>query len=117
MLSGKTPIALIQNVAIFARKFLSTAANVQPFENIPGPPGNGLPFLGHANHLFKKPEGFKKSWVNINRMKEKYLKDHDKLIRLNLPPINPKHGGKCLILLDPNDVEKVHRNEGKYPTR
>ena len=35
----------------------STALDVQPFESIPGPPGNGLPFIGHTNIFGKKPAG------------------------------------------------------------
>ena len=31
--------------------------DVQPFESIPGPPGNGLPFIGHSNLFGKKPAG------------------------------------------------------------
>ena len=37
----------------------STALKVQPFESIPGPPGNGLPFIGHTNIFGKKPAGKK----------------------------------------------------------
>ena len=35
----------------------SRALDVQPFESIPGPPGNGLPFIGHTNIFGKKPAG------------------------------------------------------------
>ena len=37
----------------------NTAIDVQPFESIPGPPGNGLPFIGHTNLFAKKPAGKK----------------------------------------------------------
>ena len=35
----------------------STLLDVQPFESIPGPPGSGLPFIGHTNIFGKKPAG------------------------------------------------------------
>jgi hypothetical protein len=35
----------------------SRALDVKPFESIPGPPGNGLPFIGHTNIFGKKPAG------------------------------------------------------------
>ncbi len=87
-----------------------------PFEAIPGPPGKGLPFVGHLNHLMKQPGGFKKSWLNVQDMASKYANDQDKLLRLNLPLFNPKNG-KVLVLLDSKDVETAYRNEGKYPDR
>ena len=41
----------------FCATVTSTAKDVQPFESIPGPPGNGLPFIGHTNLFGKKPAG------------------------------------------------------------
>ena len=55
------------------------------FEDIPGPPGNGLPFIGHSHLYLKKPHGFARSWNNVKSLTEKYLKDDDKLMRLNIP--------------------------------
>ena len=47
--SNATQIFVIRNCA--------TVFNAQPFESIPGPPGKGLPFLGHANLYAGKPAG------------------------------------------------------------
>ena len=66
--------------------------------------------------MFKKPAGFAKSWENLKEMRIKYCKEEDKLLRLNLPPLNPING-KVVIILDPHDVEKIYRHEGKYPLR
>ena len=57
--------------------------NVKPYHEIPGPPGKGLPFIGHYNLLSKKPHGLEKAWLNMEILQQKYLKDHDKLMRLN----------------------------------
>jgi hypothetical protein len=86
------------------------------FEAIPGPPGNGLPILGHMLELFAKPAGFEKSWKNLKIMQSKYLTKEDKIMRLHAPMMNPKNG-KVLVLFDVDDVEHVYRHEGKYPTR
>ena len=42
---------------IFIRRNCTAVFNAQPFESIPGPPGKGLPFLGHANLYAGKPAG------------------------------------------------------------
>ena len=83
--------------------------NIQPFESIPGPPGNGLPLIGHANLLAKKPAGIGKRWKNLKDIKKQFLNENDKLIRLNLPPFNPEGKGRVILLLDPNDVEQAYR--------
>lgn len=95
----------------------SAVTNVKPYHEIPGPPGKGLPFIGHMNLTSKKPHGLGKFWLNMEILQQKYLKDHDKLMRLNLGKVNPDGDGRYVLLYDPTDVEKVHRNEGKYPTR
>ena len=95
----------------------STTTDVQPFESIPGPPGSGLPFIGHTNLFGKKPAGIGKSWENLKECRNQFLKEDDKLMRLNLPPFNPEGQGKFVFLLDPNDVEQIYRHEGKYPSR
>ena len=107
---GKSTIRGFGTTAVFK-------SNAQPFENIPGPPGNGLPFIGHMNLYMKKPAGLGKSWENLRNIKEKHLKHDEKLLRLNLPPFNPGNGGRVLVLLDPNDVGHILRHEGKYPNR
>ena len=76
---------------------------------IPGPPGNGLPFIGHSNLYVKKPAGIGKSWENLKNIKKQFLNENDKLMRLNLPPFNPEGKGRFLLLLDPNDVEQAYR--------
>lgn len=93
-------------------KFSST----KPYEDIPGPPGKGLPFIGHLHMIYKKPNGFGKSWNNLKDLREKYLKDGDKLMRFHSKNFNPKNG-RLVVLLDPKDVEVIYRNEGKYPSR
>ena len=95
----------------------SAVANVKPYHEIPGPPGKGLPFIGHMNLVSKKPHGLEKVWLNMEILQQKYLKDHDKLMRLNFGILNPDGDGRYVLLYDPTDVEKVHRNEGKYPKR
>ena len=76
----------------------------------------GLPFFGHLKLMYKKPAGFAKSWLNLKEIRSQYCTEQDKLLRLNLPPLNPING-KVVILFDPNDVEQVYRHEGKYPFR
>ena len=61
--------------------------------------------------------GIGKSWENLKECRNKFLKEDDKLMRLNLPPFNPEGQGKFVFLLDPNDVEQIYRHEGKYPSR
>ena len=46
---------IIRNCATVTRR----ALDVKPFESIPGPPGSGLPFIGHTNLFGKKPAGKK----------------------------------------------------------
>ena len=98
-------------------RYCTTVLNIQPFESIPGPPGNGLPFIGHSNLYTKKPAGIGKTWENLKDIKKQYLNENDKLMRLNLPPFNLEGKGRFLLLLDPNDVELAYRNEGKFPNR
>ena len=75
----------------------------------------------NPGYLFKifstLPTGIGKSWENLKECRNKFLKEDDKLMRLNLPPFNPEGQGKFVFLLDPNDVEQVYRHEGKYPSR
>lgn len=66
--------------------------------------------------LYKKPAGFAKSWQNLKEVRSQYCNEDDKLLRLNLPILNPING-KVVVLLDPKDVEQVYRHEGKYPIR
>ena len=98
----------------FAKRWCSTK-KVLPFDSIPGPPGKGLPFIGHVNLYIKKPHGLKKSWKNLKEIRKQYLKEDDKLLRLHLPPFCPS--GNVVLLLDPADVEDMYRHEGKYPYR
>ena len=63
------------------------------------------------------PTGISKSWKNLKEIRNQFLKEDDKLLKLNLPPFNPEGKGKFVLLLDPNDVEQIHRHEGKYPNR
>ena len=83
----------------------------------PGLPGKGLPYIGHMHLVTKKPHGVGKSWLNLELLIQKYLKGEDKLFRMNSGMFNPEGDGRFVILLDPNDVEKAHKNEGKYPSR
>ena len=76
-----------------------------------------MPFIGHTNLFGKKPAGIGKSWENLKECRNQFLKEDDKLMRLNLPPFNPEGQGKFVLLLDPNDVEQIYRHEGKYPSR
>ena len=101
-----------------ARLFSPPTLNldIKPFESIPGPSNKGLPLIGHMKMLYKKPAGFAKSWLNLKEMKDNFTQNGDKLLRLNLPVLNPKNG-KVVVLLDPADIEHVHRHEGKYPYR
>lgn len=105
---------------VLQTKWLSTAASAiqhaAPYDKIPGPPGQGLPLLGHTLLTSKKPHGFGKAWLNMKEIQQKYLKPDDKLIRFNSRVFNPKTGN-CVFLLDPQDVEHVYRHEGKYPNR
>jgi len=39
------------------------------------------------------------------------------MLRCNFPMFNPKHGGRCVGVLDAELVEEVYRQEGKYPDR
>lgn len=105
---------------IITSKWLSSTAKAAiqhalAFEAIPGPPGQGLPLLGHTL-MTQKPHGFGKAWLNIKEMQQKYSKEDDKLMRFISRVFNPKTG-KCVILFDPQDVEHVYRHEGKYPNR
>ena len=95
----------------------SAVINAKPFKDIPGPPGNGLPVIGHMNLVTKKPHGIGKSWLNIEILIKKYLENDDKLLRISSGTLFPGTEGRYVILLDPSDVEHVHRNEGKYPNR
>ena len=83
----------------------------------PGLPGKGLPYIGHMHLVTKKPHGVGKSWLNLELLIQKYLKGEDKLFRMNSGMFNPEGDGRFVILLDPNDVEKAHKHEGKYPSR
>ena len=59
-----------------------------------------------------------KSWENVKILKEKYLKEDEKLMKMYLPIINPKpNNGYCVFIFDPSDIPTIYRNEGKYPTR
>ena len=98
------------------RNCSTVVQEVQPYENIPGPPGNGLPFIGHMNLYVKKPAGIGKSWENLKDIIDTYLSKDDKLFKLYMPGFNTDNG-KFVLLLDPKDVEHIHRNEGKYPNR
>ena len=75
-----------------------------------------MPLLGHMKLLYKKPAGFAKSWLNLKEIRSKYCSEQDKLLRLNLPILNPINGN-VVILFDPNDVQIAYRHEGKYPFR
>ena len=68
-----------------------------PYESIPGPRGKGWPIIGHLSQVIKKPAGFTKSWENFQDMKNKYLQDNDKLMRLHLPAYNPINGNFVLL--------------------
>ena len=92
--------------------------SLKTFDDIPGPSGKGLPFLGHSLLFTKKPAGFGKSWENVKALKAQYLKDNDTMLKLYSPLLNPKpNNGYVIMLFDPDDVEIVYRNEGKYPNR
>ena len=107
----------------------SQSQNVtKTFQDIPGPPGKGLPFLGHMTEVFGKPHGMFKSWENIKELKSKLMAENEmagKLLKLYLPLMNmpSKEGdekfstGWVVILLDPKDIPVVYQNEGKYPFR
>lgn len=108
---------MLSKQRIFSKslRFFSIAVH-EPYENIPGPPGQGWPFVGHTLMFMKNPHGFEKSWLNLKEVQQKYLKKNDKLIKFHSPIFNPDTG-KVIFLLDPNDIEQVYRHEGKYPNR
>lgn len=102
--------------SLIPRRCLTNSTSLRPFESIPGPPGNGLPFLGHTHLLLKKPHGFGKSWMNVKEMVQKYDAQGAKLLRFRSPILNPDNG-YVVFLLDPQDVGQVYKHEGKYPKR
>nr|AKH03539.1 cytochrome P450 3078B1 [Paracyclopina nana] len=92
----------------------STALN--PFEEIPGPPGKGFPILGHSHLLLKKPHKFGKAWENVRALKKQYLREGDKMLRMHSPLFNPPHGN-ILFIFDPQLYQEMLTHEGKYPCR
>lgn len=39
------------------------------------------------------------------------------MLRINLPMFNPENGGSVLAVFDPEDIQAIYREEGKYPYR
>ena len=79
----------------------SSESNIKPYEDIPTPPGGWLPVIGHTDYFIKKPNGFERSWKNVQEMKKKFVPDGVEMIRLNLPVSNPEGNGKLLLIFDP----------------
>ena len=127
----KPTIRCVFNIKNYSQEAVSASQSqnvTKTFQDIPGPSGKGLPFLGHMNDLIKKPHGMFKTWENIKELKTKLMTENEKagkLLKLNLPLLNvpSKKGdekfsnGWVVVLLDPNDIPVVYQNEGKYPFR
>ena len=96
----------------------SEKRHLKHYDKIPSFP-RGLPYIGNFVRISDKPHGWAQCHLNLAKFKAQYdtqnvgmLRAHSKLMNEDDPD-----GGKMLVLFDPDDLEKVYRNEGKYPSR
>jgi hypothetical protein len=88
----------------------SESTELKSYDDIPAPPGGGLPILGHTSAFVKKPAGFEKSWKNILELKSKFVPPDVQMLRLNVPLSNPEGKGKLLIIFDPGMSSSIQIN-------
>ncbi|KAI8510675.1 hypothetical protein Bbelb_115910 [Branchiostoma belcheri] len=85
----------------------SVASSARPFEEIPGP--KGLPLIGTA--LDYSPFGqFPMKTKLMESFKER-TKTYGNIYREKIGPMD------LVVISDPKEIERVFRNEGRYPER
>ncbi|XP_035690057.1 probable cytochrome P450 49a1 [Branchiostoma floridae] len=79
----------------------------RPFEEIPGP--KGLPLIGTA--LEYTPFGQFKMITNLRGSFRERTRTYGSIYRERIGPLD------LVVISDPTEIEKVFRNEGRYPER
>ncbi|CAH1127939.1 unnamed protein product [Ceutorhynchus assimilis] len=82
--------------------------DAKPFKEIPGP--KALPIIGNFWRFLPGAEFYN---VEMLELHERLQKQHGNLTYLNGIPLKDP----ILFAYDPDDIEKVHRNEGPWPIR
>ncbi|XP_078670198.1 putative cytochrome P450 49a1 [Branchiostoma floridae x Branchiostoma belcheri] len=96
-----------QSTRAEAEGSVACESSARPFEEIPGP--KGLPFIGTAWDY--SPFGrFPMKTKFMESFKER-TKTYGRIYREKLGPID------FVVISDPKEIEKVFRNEGRYPKR
>jgi len=88
-------------------RFVTTAAAVRPFEEIPGP--KSYPLIGclHEYVITKKY-----SLDRLHKSGMSRYKEYGKIVKEEIVP-----GTTLVYLFDPKDIKKMYQLEGKYPDR